>query len=224
MGKPLVRLYPIDIARLEWLPVAAAPTGVWEKALAEDPHDGSITRYLRVDPGTEIPAFVHDRWEESFVVAGNYKSGDEFYPTGTYLCRPPGMTEGPITTTEGFTSFQTRDINDKLDKPAVRLYPLDIDRIPWHTPHGRESKHAEKPLAADSTGSITRLLRIDPGGDTTELDDHEHNEEVLILEGSCKNGEEFHPAGTYTFNPPHAKHGPFLVDEPLLCFEIKNQP
>jgi hypothetical protein len=223
VGKQHVRLYPIDVERMPWQE-ADGVRGVWEKVLTRDESTGSVTRYLRLDPDAELPERRHDVWEETYVLDGSYKSGEEFYPAGTYVCRPPGTEEGQILTAEGALCIQMRDVSDTLDKPAVRLYPIDIERMPWEpTPFGNP-KHHQKTLAIGPSGSLTRLLLIDPGGDTVELDDHEHDEEVLLVRGGCKNGDEWHPEGTYTFNPPHTQHGPFLVDEPLLCFEVKNNP
>lgn len=223
MAKHLVRLYQIDIDRMNWSPIDGLP-GVYEKLLAADPTTGSITRYLRVDAGSEIPAGREERWDESYVVEGSYRCDDDLFTKGSYVCRRPGATRPPLSTTDGFTLFQVLDLDAELDKPEVKLTGSQIETMPWATASRGDPKHREKILASDASGSLTRLLEIDPGGDTTELDDHDHNEEVLILQGGCKNGEEFHPAGTYTFNPPHAKHGPFLVDELLVCFEVKNRP
>lgn len=223
VGKPLVRLYPIDINRMPWVQVRDAPAGVEEKVLALDPATGSVTRYLRARDGVEIPGDT-SRWEETFVLEGSCSFGENDYPAGSYLCIRPGPRSQRVRAARDFVCFQVLDRDEKLDKPDVRLSAAEIEAMTWETASRGDLKHREKVLASDSRGSLTRILEIDPGGDTTELDDHDHNEEVLILQGACKNGEEFHPAGTYTFNPPHAIHGPFLVDEPLVCFEVKNQP
>lgn len=224
MGKRLVRLYPLDINRMSWEPVEGAGTGVWQKVLAIDPENGSATRYLKIEPGSEIPEGTRDRWEETFVVEGRFRSGDQLFEAGAYLCRSPGSQIAPIATDEGSVCIQVRDVHETLDKAQVTLMPEDIEAMEWAPTPSRFPGHTEKILTSGPSGSFTRLLLIAPGADTTVPDDHDHNEEVLILEGSCRNGEEFHPAGTYTFNPPHSLHGPFLIDEPLLCFEVKNQP
>lgn len=223
MAKQLIRLYPIDIDRMAWSPVDGL-NGVSEKILAADANSGSITRYLRVEPNSSLPAGIDARWDESYVAEGSYECEGIVFPEGSYACRRPQHNRTQLTTTDGFVLFQVLDLDEGLAKPEVALTRTQIEDMPWATASRGDPKHREKILASDSAGSLTRLLEIDPGGDTTDLDDHDHNEEVLILEGSCKNGEEFHPAGTYTFNPPHAKHGPFLVDELLVCFEVKNQP
>ena len=221
--KPLVRLYPIDVNRMPWLPIEGAP-GTAERALALDTQTGSVTRYLKAEPGASIPPATLDRWEETYVIEGSFTCDGKEFAVGSYLCRPPGSAVGAIVSSDGFLAIQTRDIDPKLDKPGIELPAADVAAMPWKPTASGHPGHTEKILSRGPSGSLTRLLLIAPGADTSVPDDHEENEEVLILEGSCRNGEEFHPAGTYTFNPPHSVHGPFLVDEPLLCFEVKNLP
>lgn len=223
MGKQLVRLYPIDINRMPWQQGEGLPDGIREKVLALDPASGSATRYLKIEPGAVLPSGTLDRWEETYVIEGTLVVGDNGYPPGSYLCRPAGADVPETRSEEGCLCIQVRDFDDALDKAQVQLMAEDIERMAWAlTPSGHPG-HTEKILTRSPSGSFTRLLLIDPGADTTVPDDHDHNEEVLILQGSCRNGEEFHPAGTYTFNPPHSIHGPFMIDELLLCFEVKNQ-
>lgn len=58
MGKPFVRFYPIDIARLAWQQVGAcAPIGVCQKILVTDPANGSVTRLLKAEPKVDQGIF-----------------------------------------------------------------------------------------------------------------------------------------------------------------------
>lgn len=109
MNKPLIRLFPLDIERLPWEQPAGAPEGVWQKILARCPETGSHTRLLRVAPGIDTPAAIHDHWEEVYVLAGSYKAGEEFHPRGTYICRPPQVEHGPFLTDEGYLCLEIRD-------------------------------------------------------------------------------------------------------------------
>jgi anti-sigma factor ChrR (cupin superfamily) len=220
--KPYVRLYPIDVERLPWLRPADAPAGVWEKVLARDPETGSATRLLRVEPGIDTGVFRHDHWEEVLILEGAYKMGDEFHPAGTYTCKGPGIDHGPFATVEGYTCLEFRDFHGAgMDKPAVRLYPIDIERMAWERPEGSPEGVREKLLTIGPSGSATRLLEVDPGVDTGVFR-HDHAEEVLLLSGSYKMGEEFHPAGTYTCKGPGVDHGPFWTTEGYTCLEVRN--
>ncbi|MFN8232229.1 MAG: cupin domain-containing protein [Actinomycetota bacterium] len=219
----MVRLYPIDIARMGWADVADGGS-VREKVLALDPETGSVTRLLRIEAGGTLPGGKLDRWEETFVLEGSYSQGVDQFAEGSFTCQPPDTDVEPRASSGGCTLIQMRDLDGALDKDAVRLSRDQVEAMPWLPTAAGITGHGEKILTQGPSGSLTRLLLFDPGADTTIPDDHDHNEEVLILKGGCKNGEEFHPAGTYTFNPPHTVHGPFLVDEPLMCFEVKNIP
>ena len=109
-----------------------------------------------------------------------------------------------------------------MRKPLVRLYPTQILAMPWERPEGAAEGVFHKILARDSeTGSHTRLLRVEPGVDT-RVYEHDHWEEVYILQGGYQIGDEYHPTGTYTCKPPHVKHGPFSSTEGYLCLEIRD--
>ena len=74
MGKPFVRLYPIDIARLPWQQVGAcAPIGIQQKILVTDPDNGSVTRLLKAEPRADQGIFVHEHWEEVYILEGSCK-------------------------------------------------------------------------------------------------------------------------------------------------------
>src|ERR1700722_10245018 len=96
-----------------WEVPAGYPSGIQQKILAgsldEINRRGSRTRLLRFAAGvyTTIP-FVHEYWEEVFLVSGdltvgndtNGKGGTSFQPF-TYACRPPGAVHGPFRSGAG---------------------------------------------------------------------------------------------------------------------------
>lgn len=89
------------------------PAGMQQKILSgeldEVAKTGSRTRLLRFDPGvyTTVP-FVHEYWEEVFLVSGDLfvgsdekgRGGERFEPH-TYACRPPGVHHGPFRSEGG---------------------------------------------------------------------------------------------------------------------------
>jgi hypothetical protein len=81
-----------------WETPAGYPEGIKQQILAgsldEKNGRGSRTRHLRFDPGVYTTApFVHDYWEEVYLISGdltvgndaNGKGGTSFKP-GTYAC------------------------------------------------------------------------------------------------------------------------------------------
>jgi hypothetical protein len=64
---------------------------------------------LRFQPGVYTTApFVHDYWEEVFLVEGDLTvgnddagNGGENFHAGTYACRPPGAVHGPFKSNGG---------------------------------------------------------------------------------------------------------------------------
>lgn len=96
-----------------WQEPPGYPAGLQQKILSgeldEVARTGSRTRLLRFAPGVFTTApFVHEYWEEVFLVSGdlfvgsdeNGAGGERFVPH-TYACRPPGVHHGPFRSERG---------------------------------------------------------------------------------------------------------------------------
>jgi ChrR Cupin-like domain len=96
-----------------WQHIPGYPDGIMEKILAgeldEKGQRGSRTRLLRFAPAAyTTKPFVHDYWEEVFMLSGDLIVGNDdkghggtsFQPF-TYACRPPGATHGPFASKGG---------------------------------------------------------------------------------------------------------------------------
>lgn len=94
------------------------PAGIEQKILAgsldEANMRGSRSRLLRFQPGVyTTKPFVHDYWEEVYLVSGdltvgndaNGEGGTVFNPN-TYACRPPGAVHGPFKSEAGCLLFE----------------------------------------------------------------------------------------------------------------------
>lgn len=107
----------IEFTRLDltagWHTPEGYPEGIKQKILSgslnEADRTGSRTRLLRFDPGvfTTSP-FVHEYWEEVFLVSGDLTvgndpqgAGGESFDPSTYACRPPGAHHGPFKSENG---------------------------------------------------------------------------------------------------------------------------
>jgi len=104
--------YAVDLDN-GWETPAGYPEGIKQKILAgaldEEARRGTRTRLLRFDPGVFTTApFVHEYWEEVYLVSGdltvgndeNGEGGEPFQPN-TYACRPPGAVHGPFKSHSG---------------------------------------------------------------------------------------------------------------------------
>ena len=108
----------IDLNGGGWQSPPGYPAGIEQKILAgeldEDRKAGNRTRLLRFKPGayTTRP-FVHDYWEEVYLIEGDLtvgndaegKGGENFAP-GTYACRPPGAVHGPFKSNGGCLLYE----------------------------------------------------------------------------------------------------------------------
>jgi hypothetical protein len=112
-----------------------------------------------------------------------------------------------------------------MAKPEREFFP--VDEVAW-TPAqgGMVAGMFERILSADApSGVATRMLRFDPGTDTSAAGQHVHPfwEEVYILEGSLHDltlNQTF-PRGTYACRPPGMPHGPWRAPEGCLTFEVR---
>jgi hypothetical protein len=96
-----------------WETPPGYPKGIKQKILAggldEANNRGNRTRLLRFEPGVFTTApFVHDYWEEVFLVSGDLTVGNDANGLGgqsfapfTYACRPPGAYHGPFRSDTG---------------------------------------------------------------------------------------------------------------------------
>jgi len=104
--------YKVDLAG-GWEKLPDYPDGIEQQVLAgfldEKNRRGFRTRHLRFAPGVyTTEPFMHDYWEEVYLVSGdlivgsdrNGKGGTKFGPN-TYACRPPGTPHGPFKSEKG---------------------------------------------------------------------------------------------------------------------------
>src|SRR6187200_3414981 len=96
-----------------WETPSGYPKGIEQKilsgALDETNRRGTRTRLLRFAPGVyTTKPFVHEYWEEVFLVSGDLivgndesGKGGEKYEGYTYAVRPPGAHHGPFKSEKG---------------------------------------------------------------------------------------------------------------------------
>ena len=109
--------YKLDLDR-GWEVPAGYPPGIQQKILSgsldETRKRGSRTRLLRIGPGAfTTKPFVHDYWEEVFLVSGDLTVGNDADGRGgvafeafTYACRPPGAEHGPFRSEGGCLLYE----------------------------------------------------------------------------------------------------------------------
>jgi hypothetical protein len=113
-----LEFHTVDMAS-GWHTPPGYDSGFKQKILAgeldEKNKQGSRTRLLRIEPGTysKIP-FVHDYWEEVFLLSGDLivgnnadGSGGEQFRNYTYALRPPGAYHGPFKSESGCLLLET---------------------------------------------------------------------------------------------------------------------
>ena len=103
---------------------------------------------------------------------------------------------------------------------------FDTASIPWLPVAGRPGV-SERVLVQDpDCGLVTRMVRWDPGVDTSRTGPvaHDYFEEVLILSGSMYDLrlEQTFGAGWYASRPPGMLHGPWTTAEGCVMLETQH--
>jgi len=128
MNKPHLEFHSIEMAE-GWASPPGYPSTVQQKILASDIDEanktGGRTRLLRFAPGgfTTQP-FVHDHWEEVYLLEGDLTVGNdekgeggERFVAPTYACRPPGVHHGPFKSEAGCMLYEIHTYDEGRGKP-----------------------------------------------------------------------------------------------------------
>jgi len=110
INKPHLEFHGLDMES-GWATPPGYPPGIQQKILAgaldEAGKTGCRTRLLRFAPGAfTTEPFVHDYWEEVFLVTGDLIVGEESFNPMTYACRPPGASHGPFRSVAGCILYE----------------------------------------------------------------------------------------------------------------------
>src|SRR5215472_9627451 len=117
VAKPHLEFHHVDM-NSGWLSPPGYPLGIEHKILAgaldETKKSGSRTRLLRFAAGAfTTEPFVHDYWEEVYLVSGDLTVGNDAqgeggqsFAAGTYACRPPGAAHGPFKSNGGCLLYE----------------------------------------------------------------------------------------------------------------------
>ena len=109
MAKKEQEIHEVD--SIPWTPVEGTP-GAYEKVLNVDPETGSVSRFLRFEPGTRTHEMMkHDFHEEILVLEGTLIDTRKNLElkAGYYGYRHPGMEHGPYYSPDGMMTFEVRN-------------------------------------------------------------------------------------------------------------------
>jgi hypothetical protein len=105
-------------------------------------------------------------------------------------------------------------------------YEFHVPQSEWRPAGGEADGIWEQILSSDpDTGDYTRLLRFEPGADSSPNGTLSHDfwEEVFIVEGDLTDlrlGETFN-SGMYACRPPGMPHGPWRSEQGVLMLEAR---
>ncbi len=111
-----------------------------------------------------------------------------------------------------------------MPKPELEFFD-PLETMQWTPIPGVEGL-SEIILSKDpDTGDYTRLLKFEPGTDTSPmgLQRHDFWEEVWIVDGSIHDLglDKTFRKGMYACRPPGMPHGPWISKEGCITFEVR---
>ena len=130
VNKTHAEFFPVDMGSQGWEVPPGYPAGIEQKILSgnldERRKEGFRTRLLRFKPGVFTTApFVHDHWEEVYLLEGDLTVGNDAQGRGgrsfaphTYACRPPGAYHGPFKSEAGCVLLELHYYEDPEPYPA----------------------------------------------------------------------------------------------------------
>ena len=111
-----------------------------------------------------------------------------------------------------------------MPKAEREFFP--VEEVEWTPAMPGVDGLFERVLARDpATGVATRILRFEPGTDTSAAGPQIHAfwEEVFIVSGSLHDLtlDQTFPQGTYACRPPGMPHGPWRAPDGCVTFEVR---
>ena len=131
ISKTHQEFFPVDMKTDGWEVPPGYPQGIEQRILSghldEVKKQGFRTRLLRFRPGVfTTKPFVHDYWEEVYLVEGDLTVGNDEQGRGgkafaphTYACRPAGAFHGPFKSERGCVLLELHYYVDSQD-----IYPM----------------------------------------------------------------------------------------------------
>ncbi len=91
----------IDTTKLDWSEAPEYPKGTMEKLLTKDSDGNLKATILNIPAGWTMNSHAHVVTEFHYVLEGEYKSGDNTYPAGTFRVIPAHTEHGPFSSEKG---------------------------------------------------------------------------------------------------------------------------
>ncbi|HKY91017.1 MAG TPA: cupin domain-containing protein [Nevskiaceae bacterium] len=193
----------VHSTRLPWVPSPTA--GVERRFLDRDGAEvARATSIVRYAPRSSFPPHTHGKGEEYLVLEGVFSDAGGDYEVGTYVRNPPGSRHAPFTHDGCFIFVKLRQMaDDERDTTVVRthLAPARPGAVPGLV---------VVPLYADARERVT-CETLQPG---TQWRDRGAlgGEELLVLEGDLRYGDEVCHAGTWLRFPAGQERAIASVD------------
>ena len=197
-----------DTNGMEWQPSPSGTVVRKRLHLVGGSESGQVTSLVRYLPGASFPAHDHPEGEEIFVIEGVFSDHLGDAGPGSHLLNPEGFRHAPYSA-EGCLIFVKLRQYAGDDRPHQRT---EANVMPW-SPRA-DSKIEEKILFDDERFPEQIRLERWPVRASGGAQHFKGGAEIYIVEGSLRDRESTHEAGTWLRLPPGAS---FEAQSELGC-------
>lgn len=186
-------------ARMDWQP---SPSGtVWRKPLYREGGEyGPVTSVVRYAPEGGFRPHPHPAGEEILVLSGVFSDEHGDYPSGTWMLNPEGYVHAPYSDPGCELLVRLRQY------PGIGRARCQVNTRTASWLAGGVKGLSVLPLYHETAfPEFLTLARLAPGVSLPTLS-LQSSVEYFVLEGSLRNGEELHAAGTWLRLPPRIEH------------------
>lgn len=177
-------------ADLPWVPSPMA--GVERRMIERDGGEvARATSLVRYAPNSRFSAHTHGGGEEYLVLSGTFSDESGDYGPGFYVRNPPGSSHAPFTEGGCVIFVKLRQMPDGED----RTVHVDTDNAEFIA--GDVPGHARVPLFKADYERVS-IERLAAG---TERPAGLESEEILVLSGTLRYGEEEYGEGAWLRRP-----------------------
>ncbi len=179
----------VHSSSLPWIP--SPLPGVERRFLEREGGEvARATSIVRYAPGSSFSEHVHAKGEEYLVLEGTFSDHDGDFRTGAYVRNPPGTRHAPFTH-EGCVIFVKLRQMAADDRDALAIRTRDAEATATRVPGVSQLMLHEIP-----GGERVAVEILAPGTSVTDRGDL-GGEEILVVEGSLRYGEEDCEPGTW---------------------------
>lgn len=176
------------------------------------------TSLVRYAPNSRFDAHTHGGGEEFLVLEGVFSDSSGDFGPGTYVRNPIGTSHAPWSD-DGCTILVKLHQFHAADTTRVIVDTNSVYDRDWQQ---KGEGLSLLPLHSFKREQVS-LFRFEPGAHVAKHE-HDHGEEVFVLDGTLQDEHGTYPKGTWLRSPHGSAHTPYSDDGCLLFVKVGHLP